>query len=158
MTRLGFYWDWFQLQWSEWVVNYDFLHQDTLAQNLRSASRDWSARMRGEIERARNAGTERLRRWQTDVASAPAVDSDYRWRIDCDLVLCARSAALRERLALAWRLRIRRGPLPPQAAALSYRRMLRLLERRGWTKSPDQTPLEFAAALPSGSSLRPSRT
>jgi hypothetical protein len=27
--------------------------------------------------------------------------------------------------------------------------MLRLLERRGWKKSPHQTPLEFAAVLPS---------
>jgi protein-glutamine gamma-glutamyltransferase len=149
LMRMGFYWDWFQLQWSEWVVNYDFLHQDTLVQNLRSTSRDWSARMRGEIERARNAGTARLRRWQTAVAAAPL------WipillALLMGLVLGIRNTALREWLALAWRLRLRRGPLPSQAAALSYRRMLRLLERRGWTKSPDQTPLEFAAALPNG--------
>ena len=71
------------------------------------------------------------------------------------LALCLRNPGLRERLALAWRLRARRGPLPPQAAALSYRRMLRLLERRGWTKSPAQTPLEFAAGLPSGNIAAP---
>ena len=33
--------------------------------------------------------------------------------------------------------------------------MLRLLERRGWTKSPEQTPLEFAAALPSAQLAAP---
>ena len=71
LTRLGYYWDWIDLQWGEWVVNYDFFRQDTLVQNLRSASRDWTARMQGEIERARNAGTERLRRWQASIVAAP---------------------------------------------------------------------------------------
>lgn len=149
MTRLGFYWDWFQLQWSEWVVNYDFLHQETLAQNLRNTSRDWSARVRGEIESVRDAGTERLRRWQATLSSLP-LWIPVALAAAMALIACVRSPALRERLALAWRLRTSRGPLPPQAAALSYRRMLRLLEQRGWAKSPGQTPLEFAAALPSG--------
>ena len=149
LTRLSFYWDWFDLQWSEWVVNYDFVRQDNLVQNLRSASRDWTARMRSEIERARNAGAERLRRWQAGIASAP-LWIPFSLAALIALALCLRNPGLRERLALAWRLRARSGPLPPQAVALSYRRMLRLLERRGWRKSPAQTPLEFAAGLPSG--------
>jgi transglutaminase-like putative cysteine protease len=147
MTRLSFYWDWFQLQWDEWVVNYDFLRQDALAQTLRSASRDWSARLRGEIDRARNVGAERLRLWQNDLLSAP-LWMPFSLAAAIALILCVRSAVLREWLALVWRLRMGRGPLPTHVAALSYRRMLRLLERRGWTKSPEQTPLEFAAALP----------
>jgi len=149
MTRLSYYWDWFQLQWSEWVVNYDFLRQETLAQNLRSASRDWSARMRGELERVRDAGAERIRRWQAAIASAP-LWIPLALAAVIGLAWCARSTTLREWLVLAWRLRSRSGPLPPHAAALSYRRMLRLLERRGWRKAPEQTPLEFAAALPAG--------
>jgi hypothetical protein len=156
MTRLDFYWDWFQLQWSEWVVNYDFLHQDALAQTLRSTSRDWTARLRSEVERARNAGAESLQRWQDAITAAPL-------RIPMALVLIfavvmfTHSSALRERLSLIWRLRIHRGPLPPQVAALSYRRMLRLLEQRGWKKSPEQTPLEFAAAIPGGGLVAPVR-
>ena len=73
------------------------------------------------------------------------------------VVMFTHSSALRERLSLIWRLRIHRGPLPPQVAALSYRRMLRLLEQRGWKKSPEQTPLEFAAAIPGGALLAPVR-
>jgi transglutaminase-like putative cysteine protease len=155
LTRLGFYWDWFQLQWDEWVVNYDFIHQETLVQNLRSASRDWSARLQSEIERARNAGTDRLRRWQHGLASAPLwIPISVATLIA--LALFFRSPSVREWLALAWKLRLaRHGPLPPEAAALSYRRMLRLLERRGWKKSPAQTPLEFAAALPGGNISAP---
>ncbi len=37
------YWDWFQFAWSEWIINYDFGHQVTLAQNLQKSSHDWSA-------------------------------------------------------------------------------------------------------------------
>jgi transglutaminase-like putative cysteine protease len=156
MTRLSFYMDWFQLQWSEWVVNYDFLHQDALAQTLRTTSRDWSGRARSDIEGLLNAGTERLRRWQNAISSAP------QWialalLLSFALAIYMHSSALREWLALAWRLRVRRGPLPPHAAVLSYRRMLRLLERRGWHKSPDQTPLEFAAAIPGGTLVAPVR-
>ncbi len=154
LTRLGYYWDWIDLQWGEWVVNYNFIRQDTLVQNLRSTSRNWSARMQSEIESARTAGAERLRRWQAGIASAPL------WILISlaaliALALCLRDPSVREWLALSWRLRARRGPPTPQAAALSYRRMLRLLERRGWRKSPAQTPLEFAAGLPSGNITGP---
>jgi transglutaminase-like putative cysteine protease len=149
MTRLGFYWDWFQLQWSEWIINYDFLHQDALVQNLRNTSRDWSGALRRRIDRARDAGAERLRRWQSEIPSVPPWIPIVLVAMAA-LALSVGNAELRERVALAWRLRLRSGALPLQTAALSYRRMLRLLERAGWTKSPDQTPLEFAAALPSG--------
>jgi hypothetical protein len=147
-TRLGFYWDWFQLQWDEWVVNYDFIHQDALAQTLRSASRDWTARAQSWIERARNAGTEHLRRWRSAIAATP-LWIPIALAACIALALSLRSPALRERLALAWRLRRSTSvPASRETAALSYRRMLRMLARRGWTKSPSQTPLEFAAALP----------
>jgi len=155
LMRLSFYWDWFQLQWDEWVVNYDFIHQETLVQNMRSASRDWSALMQREIERVRNAGAERLRRWQAGLASAP-LWFPISLAALIALALCLRRPSVREWLALAWRLRLaKHGPLPPQAAALSYRRMLRLLERRGWRKSPTQTPLEFVAGLPRGNISAP---
>ena len=44
------YWDWFQLQWSEWVINYDFLHQITVAQNLGRFSRDWAERIQADFQ------------------------------------------------------------------------------------------------------------
>jgi hypothetical protein len=146
LTRLGFYVDWFELQWGEWVINYDFFHQYTLAQNLQRVSRDWSTQFRSQFESARNAGATRVRGWQESVTAAPAWIPISLGAL-LALALCFRSASLRERVLLAWRLRARQAPLPPHAAALSYRRMLRLLERRGWRKLPAQTPLEFAASL-----------
>ncbi|MGH9685003.1 MAG: transglutaminaseTgpA domain-containing protein, partial [Candidatus Acidiferrales bacterium] len=44
LQRISFYWDWFQFTWSEWVINYDFSHQMSLAVNVRNSSRDWTAR------------------------------------------------------------------------------------------------------------------
>ena len=50
-----------------------------------------------------------------------------------------------------WSLRARRGGnLTAGLAALEYSEMLRLLEKRGWKKSPSQTALEFATAIPAG--------
>jgi hypothetical protein len=51
LSRLALYWDWFQFAWSEWVVNYDFTHQITLAQNLQKSSHDWSERTRHYYQR-----------------------------------------------------------------------------------------------------------
>ncbi len=146
-AHLGFYLDWFELQWNEWIINYDFFHQYTLAQTLQRASRDWTKSWRDRFDRMRNVGAERVQDWQTRLKSAPL------WLpVTLALLilagLCGRNRTLRERLLLAWRVRARSGqPVPPHAAALFYRRMLLLLERRGWRKAAAQTPLEFAASL-----------
>ena len=54
-------------------------------------------------------------------------------------------------VAARWSLRARRrGDLTAGLAALEYSEMLRLLEKRGWKKSPSQTPREFVSSLPGG--------
>ncbi len=61
------------------------------------------------------------------------------------------------RYAIArWSLRARRGgDLTASLASLEYTEMLRLLEKRGWKKSPSQTPLEFASAIPAADLTAP---
>jgi protein-glutamine gamma-glutamyltransferase len=148
-ARLGLYGDYFELQWSEWIVNYDFLHQYTLAQGVGRASRDWTALVRAKFADLRTAGVALVNNAQERVLDVPPWVPVLVAALGTALIFW-RSAGLRERLTLAWRLRAGNGPLPPHAAALFYLRTLRLLERRGWKKSPWQTPLEFAASLPSG--------
>ena len=41
-ARLGQYMDWFELTWNEWVINYDFVHQIQLAQNMQRSTRTWT--------------------------------------------------------------------------------------------------------------------
>ena len=72
LRTLGRYWDWFELQWSEWVINYDFVHQFTLAQNLHRVSRDWTERMQAAFADARRIATDRLERWQSRIVHTPA--------------------------------------------------------------------------------------
>jgi transglutaminase-like putative cysteine protease len=147
--RLALYWDWFQFTWGEWVINYDFVHQVTLAQNLQRASRDWSERARRWYALEERATLERLKRWQERLAAS-------RYSLPGALALLVlvllffRGRALWSYASARWSLHSHRGgALPPELAALEYRQMLRMLERRGWRKPPGQTPLEFAAAIPS---------
>ncbi len=177
-SQLGLYWDWFELQWGEWVINYDFFHQFTLAQNLQHVSRTWSARLRDKFDELRNAGVARVRKWQTRLAGASGSLLALFALFGAGILLVG-STNLRGRLmrrwgegrfaghfgrrladwfgslVLAWQVRGQAGPLPPQSAALFYRHMLQLLERRGWRKAAWQTPLEFAASLPPGDVAAP---
>jgi hypothetical protein len=58
-------------------------------------------------------------------------------------------ASIPRMIALVRRFRIARRPQksPQMAASIWYERMLRQAARRGWEKSPAQTPEEFAAAI-----------
>ena len=154
LSQLGLYWDWFQLQWNDWVVNYDFIHQFTLAQGVQRVSRRWTAGLRERFEQARSAGATRLRYWSEDASSVPP------WMpilavllLAGTLVVCNRQ--MRERLVFACRVRLGFEAPPAQAGSLFYHRMLRLLEKAGWRKSPSQTPSEFAASLPAGEVAAP---
>jgi hypothetical protein len=148
-SELGLYWDWFQLQWNEWVVNYDFIHQFTLAQSVQRVSRRWTTGLRETFERARSAGAKRLRQWSEAATSTPVwIPVVLALLFMGVMLLC--NDHLRERFVFACKLKLGRQPLPAQAASLFYRRMLRLLQRAGWHKLPSQTPLEFAASLPPG--------
>jgi protein-glutamine gamma-glutamyltransferase len=149
LSRMSMYWDWFQFTWGEWVINYDFAHQMTLGQAMHRSSRSWSDRMRDAYRKKRDALIHGLLGLDRRIESSP-------WLLPGGLlILVGALFALRGkwmiRYAFArWSLRARRaGNLTASLAALEYTEMLRLLEKRGWRKAPSQTPLEFAAAIPS---------
>ncbi len=154
-SRLALYWDWFQFAWSEWVINYDFVHQVTLTQNLQKSSRDWGERL------------QRYYRWRQRDAMRILIALDKRIEASpyflpgalvllIALLFYLRGRPLIEYAVARWHMRARRGgTLTSSLAALEYREMLRLLEKRGWKKAPGQTPLEFAAAIPAADLLAP---
>ncbi len=147
-AKLDLYWDWFQLSWSEWVINYDFSHQLTLGQNIERSSRNWS-------DRARDMYREKER---ATIAALMAIDHHLeasRYFLPglllllLALLLFLRGQVMIRYVVTRWSLRARRGGnLTAGLAALEYSEMLRLLEKRGWKKSPSQTALEFASAIP----------
>ena len=154
---LGRYWDWFELQWTEWVINYDFLHQFTLAQNLQRVSLDWTQRLRTAFLDARRIATSRLELWQSRIIRAPAA---LPVGLAIVAVLFVTGLLLQpkvwQRLMTLWHLRISSAAaMTPHLATLQYNEMLRLFARRGIRKAPGQTPIEFAASLPDGNLSAP---
>ncbi len=146
--RFGLYWDWFQLSWNEWVINYDFSHQLTLGRNARDSTRSWNERAHAfyhrEQERMLHGILAFDRRTEASPYFLPGV-------LAClvALLFVLRGRSMIRYAVARWSLRARRGGnLTASLASLEYTEMLRLLERRGWKKSPSQTPLEFASAIP----------
>lgn len=147
-SRMGMYWDWFQFAWSEWIINYDFTHQSTLAENLQRSSHDWNERARDYYKEKRQQAMDFLLALDKKIEAS---------RYSLPIVLCLLVALLfflRGRTMInyvlaRWTIRARHGGhATASLATLEYREMLRILERRGWKKLPSQTALEFAAAIP----------
>ena len=155
LQRMGMYWDWFQYAWGEWIINYDFAHQVTLAQNVQKTSRDWS-------ESARNYYHDKQRQVMEAIVALDKKTEASPYFLPSVLVfliallLYLRGRSLIGYVIARWSLRARnRGNVTASLATLEYREMLRLLEKRGWKKSPSQTAQEFAAAIPSADVAAP---
>ena len=157
LDALGMYWDWFQLHWSEWVINYDFSHQLTLARNIRSSSREWSGSASQFYEKKRRATIEYLKLWHARLTGSPySLPGCLAFLVL--LLIFFRGRAMGGFVAIRWSLRAHRaGELSAGLATFQYRQMLRLLERRGWRKSEHQTPLEFANSIPAPEFAGPAR-
>jgi hypothetical protein len=146
--RFSMYWDWFQYAWGEWVINYDFGHQLTLGRDAHRSSRNWSESARKFYAHERAAAVRRIlaldRRAERSRYFLPGFLAML-----LALLLALRGRTMIRYVVARWSLRARRGGnLTASLAALEYTEMLRLLETRGWRKSPSQTPLEFASAIP----------
>jgi transglutaminase-like putative cysteine protease len=147
-AHVAMYWDWFQLNWSEWIVNYDFAHQIRLSNNTQRTTRDVSARAREWYERERDRATRVLLDLDGHVeASHYSLPALLAFLVA--LLLWMRGRALFRYGVARWNLGARRGgSLTPSLAIFEYQEMLKMLERHGWKKAPSQTPREFAAAIP----------
>lgn len=146
-ARIGMYLDWFQLNWNDWVINYDFSHQVMLAENLRKSSSDWRDEARDYgVAKERQAMQYLLALDQRLEASGYTLPSILVFLIA--LLIYIRGGKMMGYAVARWRLRAgHAGNLTASLAAFEYREMLRLLEKRGWKKAESQTPLEFAATI-----------
>ena len=157
LSQLSHYWDWFELQWSEWVINYDFVHQITVAQNLGRVSRDWAERIRTDFSNTRHRATERLRLWEESISRSAAGRTGVFvfFAVFVMAVLILRPE-IRRKIAVLWRTRVVPArQMTPHLATLQYMEMLHVLGRGGIRKTPGQTPMEFAASVPDGTLAAP---
>jgi hypothetical protein len=145
------YYDWFQLQWGDWVVNYDFLHQIALAQGVQRTSREWFTSIRDHFNHMHDSLTARMRGWQASASGAHLSSPLLIIFLTASVAFAMWLAAAKgrfARLTALWTLRVSHPrELTPRLASLHYSEMLRMLERRGFRKPAAATASEFAASI-----------
>ena len=147
LSRLGFYLDWVQLTWAEWVINYDFAHQIQMAQSVQRNSRNWTESAQSWLQTKERHNRQWLKSWQRKHAEVgvalPVVLILFLVALRYDLFLRAM-----RRARLYWHLRAPEAAhANPQLASRLYAELLRLLERRGLARRDSQTPREFALTV-----------
>jgi protein-glutamine gamma-glutamyltransferase len=132
--------------WREWIINYDVAHQRTLGQDAANSGRRFFETLRDWFSRHYAALLNSARTTHQQIARSPA-----RWvggglgvmALLIGLINLRRTLrALRARM-----LRAHPERAPRESAALWYERMVRRLGRRGWRKSPSETPRDFVEAI-----------
>jgi hypothetical protein len=132
--------------WREWVVNYDFLHQQRLGDTAVSSSRE-------KLDRARLWLRRNYERWVSGAyrLQERANKHPRRWGgIAVALaVLLVLLVNLRAIVRAVRRHRLAAAPdrAPRLAASIWYERMTKSVARRGWPKRATQTPDEFAGSI-----------
>ncbi len=145
-SRVSLYVDAMASFWREWIVNYDAGHQQSLAVSASSRSRSlifsvrrwWRHRYQSMLAWARRTGS-------------TAASSPWRWAVGGILAAALLAFLLNAprllRALSRFRLAARPEKSPRRAATIWYERMTERVGRRGWHKSPTQTPEEFIARI-----------
>jgi hypothetical protein len=145
-NRVMLYLDAMASFWREWVINYDASHQQALGQQATSSSRRWLHELRSWAARRYRSLLVAAQGAENVIARSPA-----RWSVGA--VLGAILLLLGANARALWKA-IRKRQLaahpersPKLAATIWYERMTRMTARRGWPKSPAQTPTEFVKCI-----------
>jgi len=136
-----------QLNWNEWVVNYDWAHQTLLARNVKQNSTDYSAAIKAWFRRTQDRGMNGLVGWQSSHSYLRAV---FPVALVFLLVVLRLDWIRAMARWLSLSLQIRKPAQKrdnPQLASRLYGELLRILEKRGFTRKETQTPGEFAASF-----------
>jgi len=144
--RLYYYLDAVSEFWREWVINYDFAHQNQVSNSVVVRGRRLIDRWRVLARLRYQQLLEGARRMQDRAAQAPEA-----WSRNAALVVIAVLLLFNaRRIAQAIRAtRLARAPgrEPRKAASIWYERMARAVARRGYEKTPAQTPHEFVVTI-----------
>jgi len=141
-NRAGLYVDALREFWREWVINYDFAHQMSLSNNVAVSGRRWVDGTRQWMRQHYAYLLERARHVEAKAEGSPRPIGGMALGVIALLVMLLNLGRLR-RMVRVQRLMRNPASAPQAAASIWYGRMLRSLGRRGWRKSPEQTPKEF---------------
>ena len=141
-NRLALYLDAMSSFWREWIVNYDFAHQHSLGEDGIRATRTWMTRLRQNITKPYARLLHSAHFVQSGENGGLFPGMRLAVGLGCLLLVLGNLSRLRRWFTEAsWSHRP--GRAPRQAASIWYERMTKALGRRGWSKAPGQTPLEF---------------
>ena len=145
-SRILLYVDAMASFWREWVINYDVNHQRALGEGALQGSRLLVERSRLWVQFHYAALLDKARHTQQRVTQSPRGWTALGIVLALLLVLATNARAI-----LRWvrEQKLRRHPeeAPQRAAALWYKKMTGLLARKGWKKTPTQTPQEFLTRI-----------
>src|ERR1700722_15868826 len=139
--------DWAELTWNDWVISYDFAHQNVLAQTFQTKSRNWRDLGAAWFADKQWRMKDRLTLWQMHHGN---------FSLLLPLLLVSFLVALRygwiglllTKLQIALLLRGKSaGAASSQIASRMYVEMLHLMGRHGYARAETQTPFEFAACV-----------
>lgn len=133
-AALGKYAEAFELLWFQYVVGYDRQEQRSLATSIHNQATRYQYTVAKAIDRLQRLSSPL---WQQPV-----------WTLLLLALLGGIGFLLIRFKRLGWRgLRVRTRAIDSERSAIEfYERLTRLLVKRGFTRAPDQTPLEFAAS------------
>lgn len=146
MGRLALYLDAAASFWREWVINYDTRHQENLAWQASSSTRQFFDSLRAWGRQRYEAMLDWARNTQGTISGSPV-----RWSVGGVLAtLLLVFVGNARRLWRGWLKRqvaARPASAPRMAATIWYERMVRLIAKRGWRKSAAHTPAEFVVRI-----------
>ncbi|MGH9455983.1 MAG: DUF4129 domain-containing transglutaminase family protein [Terriglobia bacterium] len=145
LSTVGDYLDAFSLFWNEWVINYDFAHQVRLAQQIDEDSHDYRRRLESKWRELKSRGTD----WAAGTGQGLIEHKGAALVLILALIIAFRvsqGSLELDALRLAWLRRVshKAGKTHPKDATLVYQQFLRMMRRKGFFKSAEQTPWEFA--------------
>ena len=147
-SELDDYLDALGLFWNEWIINYDFSHQVQLARRVEQTTKQFQGAARQRLFGLKQRGIRLASEIERLLMAHKLIVLLLMAGIVVFLMIGEKRLTLGE-LRLMWVLRFRGNyrNLKPHEATLTYQRFLTLARKRGFRRSPSETPTEFAERL-----------
>jgi transglutaminase-like putative cysteine protease len=145
-SRLALYADAMREFWNDWIINYDFSHQEALGNSSISKTRQLFDAARIWIQAKYQSALDRARSVRLDVKRNPKLMGFRGVAVLGSLFLLLN---FRRLYSYVRDLRLARKPAnaPRAAATIWYERMTRMLGKRGIERQPAQTAQDFLQTI-----------
>jgi protein-glutamine gamma-glutamyltransferase len=145
-SRAGLYLDAAREFWGDWVINYDFSHQNVLAELTTNTARGKALSLWKSLDKMYWQTIHRLQR-ALRILQEPSARQPQGWIWKLLLAIFLPTIAFLWFRARRRRLNLHRS-MPENFASVWFDRLLRKTAKRGWQKPPAQTAAHWANTIP----------